>query len=258
MDTSTDDSTILIGRPFMATTGMNINVPNGSLTLRFGKETVTFRLKDGMKYNPKNEEFHCLAIETVELTPVNSVTDVSSSLSRSVVVVDTKQVVKKKPEASVQKPRKKKELHASSKPPSKKPSRPRGKNKKTTPQMVWRPKAPPSTEQATPPIRSKKPAPEQVWREKPKASPKEILTITDPSDTKPKIEVKKEPTVLISSTVFLVKDDPLTELFGPFKIIDHLPDGRTKLVHANGRNSCSPERPRNFTLGTPMLALRRI
>ncbi|CAN1140980.1 hypothetical protein LINPERPRIM_LOCUS25180, partial [Linum perenne] len=235
MDTGTDDSTILIGRPFMATTGMNINVPNGSLTLRIGKETKTFHLKDNMKHDSRNEESHCLAVETVELTPVNSVTNVSSSVSRPVVAAGTKQVMKKKPEASVQKPpktKKKKEMQASSKPPS----RPRGKNKKTKPEMVWRPKIQPSsTEPAAPPIRSEKPAPEQVWREKPKASPKEVLTITNPGDTKPKIEEKKKPTVLIPSIVTLEKDDLSRELFGPFKVVDHLPDGRTKLVHANGK-----------------------
>ncbi|CAN1148016.1 hypothetical protein LINPERHAP2_LOCUS16208 [Linum perenne] len=94
IDTSKDDSTILIGRPFMATTGMQINVPNGSLTLRVGKETITFRLKDGMKYTPKSEEFHCLAVETVELTPINSVTDVSSSVPRSIADAGAGRVIK--------------------------------------------------------------------------------------------------------------------------------------------------------------------
>ena len=134
----------------------------------------------------------------------------------------------------VQKPpkKKKKELQASSKPPS----RPRGKNKKTKTQMVWRPKIPPSsTEPTAPPFRSEKPAPEQVWREKSKASPKEVLTITDPGDTKPEMKEKKKPTVLIPSIVTLKKDDLSRELFGPFKFVDHLPDGRTKLLHANGK-----------------------
>jgi hypothetical protein len=128
--------------------------------------------------------------------------------------------------------KKKKELQASSKPPS----RPRGKNKKTKTQMVWRPKIPSSSiEPAAPPICSEKPAPEQVWKEKPKASPKEVLTITDPGDTKPKIKEKKKPTVLIPSIVTLKKDDLSRELFRPFKFVDHLPDGRTKLLHANGK-----------------------
>ncbi|CAN1125800.1 hypothetical protein LINPERPRIM_LOCUS4663 [Linum perenne] len=238
MDTSTDDSTILIGRPFMATTGMNINVPNGSLTLRIGKETKTFRLKDSLKHDSKNEESHCLAVETVELTPVNSGTNVSSSVPRSVVDAGIKQVIKKKQEASAQKPlKKKKELQASSKPPRKESGRSRRKNhKEKQAQMVWRPKAlPSSTEPAAPPIRSEKPAPEQVWREKPKASPKEVLAITDLGDNKPRIEEKKKPTVLIPSIVTLKKDELSRELFGPFKFVDHLPNGRTKLLHANGK-----------------------
>ena len=93
---------------------------------------------------------------------------------------------------------------------------------------------PPSSEPAAPPIHSEIPAPEQVLKEKPKASPKEIPTITDPGDTKPEDKEKTKPIIFIPSTVFLVEDDPSTELFGPFKITDHLPDGRTKLLHANG------------------------
>ncbi|CAN1752485.1 hypothetical protein LINPERHAP1_LOCUS4761, partial [Linum perenne] len=236
IDTSKDDSTILIGRPFMATTCMQINVPNGSLTLRVGKDTITFRLKDGMKYTPLNEESHCLAVETVELTPVNSVTDVSSSVPRSIVVSCAEQITKQNPKPSAPKQPKKKELKASSSPPSKEPSRSQRRKQKKTTQMVWRPVVPPpSTKPAAPPIRPELPAPEQVLKEKPKASPKEILMITDPGDIKPEDKEKTKPRTLIPSIVFLVEDDPSTELFGTFKIIDHLPDGRTKLIHANGK-----------------------
>ena len=64
----------------MATAGNNINVPNGSLTLRVDKDAMTFRLKDGMQV-PRRGETHCLSVDTVELASVNSSTNEKSRVS---------------------------------------------------------------------------------------------------------------------------------------------------------------------------------
>ncbi|CAN1853215.1 hypothetical protein LINPERHAP1_LOCUS40943 [Linum perenne] len=206
----------------------------------------TFRLKDGMTYTPKEEEAHCLSVETVEWTSVNSVTNVSSSVSPKTVVTGVEQVIKKK--VTAEKPMKKEEVKAppSKSSPNKDSGEPRKKNPKKA-KMVWMPVAQPSSsEPIAPPIPIKLPAQKPVKKEKPRASPKEAPKITDPGEMKQETKEKMKPTILIPSTVILTKDDPSRELFGPFKIAGHLPDGRTKLIHANGKI---------FTLtgGTPKL-----
>ena len=42
---------IILGRPFLATTGVIIDVKNGMLTLKVGKEEVEFNLFDAIKYH---------------------------------------------------------------------------------------------------------------------------------------------------------------------------------------------------------------
>ncbi|CAN1175201.1 hypothetical protein LINPERPRIM_LOCUS30700, partial [Linum perenne] len=69
-------------------------------------------------------------------------------------------------------------------------------------------------------------------KEKPKAFSKDSSKIKDPGEikqeTKEKTKTAWKPTVLVPSTVTLAKDDPSQELFEPFEIAGHLPDGRTK------------------------------
>ncbi|CAN1153841.1 hypothetical protein LINPERPRIM_LOCUS14968, partial [Linum perenne] len=48
-DTREVDATLILGRPFLVTTSANIDVKHGSLTLKVGEDSVTFRLKDGLE-----------------------------------------------------------------------------------------------------------------------------------------------------------------------------------------------------------------
>ncbi|CAN1186849.1 hypothetical protein LINPERPRIM_LOCUS11081 [Linum perenne] len=153
MDTREEDVTLLLGRPFMATAGMTINVPNGSLTLRVGQNSVTFRLKDGMIYIPKGEA-HCLSVDTVELASVNSVTNVIPSVAPKIDVTGAEQVINRKNEPPTQTPRKKEEPKASpaKSPRAKDPDEVKKESKMKT-KVVWKPTTPPSPDK--PPNESK-------------------------------------------------------------------------------------------------------
>ena len=53
---------LLLGRPFLATGAALINVQNGELTLRVGKEEVKFNLNQSLRQHD-NEEVHYMRIE---------------------------------------------------------------------------------------------------------------------------------------------------------------------------------------------------
>ncbi|CAN0858215.1 hypothetical protein LINGRAHAP2_LOCUS7135 [Linum grandiflorum] len=56
LDTDEFDTNILLRRPFLATAQAVIDVNNGCLSLTVGQESVTFRLKDGMKHSHLSDD----------------------------------------------------------------------------------------------------------------------------------------------------------------------------------------------------------
>ncbi|CAN6562547.1 unnamed protein product [Malus baccata var. baccata] len=55
---------ILLGRPFMKTARMKIDVFNGTLTMEFDGEVINFSLSDSMKFS--NENHSCFAIDVID------------------------------------------------------------------------------------------------------------------------------------------------------------------------------------------------
>ena len=61
MDMPEDSHTpIILGRPFMATAGMIIDVKEGKLSLKVGEQKVVFDLKESMKFPPEEPTCHSL------------------------------------------------------------------------------------------------------------------------------------------------------------------------------------------------------
>ena len=64
MDMPKDSHTpIILGRPFMATASMIIDVKEGKLSLKVGEQKVVFDLKESMKFPPEKPSCHSLESE---------------------------------------------------------------------------------------------------------------------------------------------------------------------------------------------------
>ncbi|CAN0884445.1 hypothetical protein LINGRAHAP2_LOCUS14842 [Linum grandiflorum] len=85
LDTDEFDTNILLGRPFLATAQAVIDVNNGCLSLTVGQESITFRLKDGMKHSRLSDA----EIFSKELNALENLANLTHSSSLEIDFSDT-------------------------------------------------------------------------------------------------------------------------------------------------------------------------
>ena len=68
------ESPIILGRPFLVIGQVLINVKNGELTLKVGKDQLKFNLYNSMEF-PNDENASCIRIDTLILSRVEMLYD---------------------------------------------------------------------------------------------------------------------------------------------------------------------------------------